>query len=95
MNKPIFITGTDTGVGKTFVTAALGKMFQEEGFDIGVMKPVQCGGTDAAWLKRQLNLQDDLRDINPYFAPEPLSPHLAFARQRKTIQISRIKKKIY
>src|SRR3989338_6685419 len=88
----IFITGTDTGVGKTVVTSCLGILLQEEGFDVGVMKPVQCAGDDAKFLKKSLGLNDPLRQINPCFAPEPLSPHLAFARQKKSINIYVLKK---
>jgi len=89
--KGIFITGTDTGVGKTVATLVLGILLQEEGVDVGVMKPVQCAGHDARFLKKSLNIKDPLEKINPYFAKEPLSPHLAFARQKKTINIKRIK----
>jgi dethiobiotin synthetase len=46
------------------------------------MKPVQCGGQDAQFLKKVLGLQDELRVINPFYAPEPLSPHLAFRRAK-------------
>ena len=83
--KTIFITGTDTGVGKTIVTYALGVLLQEKGFDVGVMKPVQCGGHDAQWLKDNLKIKDDLNSINPYFAKEPLSPQLAFQREHRRI----------
>ena len=83
--KTIFITGTDTGAGKTIVTYALGVLLQDKGFDVGVMKPVQCGGHDALWLKRHLGIKDHIESINPYFAKEPLSPHLAFQRERRRI----------
>ena len=46
-HKGIFVTGTDTGVGKTIVTLALGTLFQDREIDVGVMKPVQCAGNDA------------------------------------------------
>ena len=85
-----FVTGTDTEVGKTFVTALLGRVFQEMGRDVGVMKPVQCGGDDAAFLRKVLGISDPLSEINPCYAPEPLSPHLAFARQKKRVEVSRI-----
>jgi dethiobiotin synthetase len=42
----IFITGTDTGVGKTMVTAALAAFLRVEGYDVGVMKPVHTGCRD-------------------------------------------------
>lgn len=88
--KKIFITGTDTGVGKTVATLVLGTLLQEQNFNVGVMKPVQCAGGDAQFLKKYLNLSDPLEFINPYFAPEPLSPHLAFKRQKTKIRTSKI-----
>ncbi|MCK5014059.1 MAG: adenosylmethionine--8-amino-7-oxononanoate transaminase [Candidatus Omnitrophica bacterium] len=91
-NKGVFITGTDTGIGKTVATLALGTLLQERGIDVGVMKPVQCAGDDAQFLKESLHLKDSLKRMNPYYAPEPLSPHLAFARQKRSININSIKK---
>lgn len=88
--KIIFITGTDTAVGKTIVTAALGLLLQEQGRNVGVMKPVQCAGDDAIFLKRILKIDDPLELINPCFAPEPLSPHLAFARSKTRFDRSKI-----
>src|SRR5262245_11465992 len=88
--RPIFITGTDTGVGKTIATAALGLLFKDHGLDVGVMKPVQCAGDDAAFLKKTLDVKDPLKSVNPYYAAEPLSPHLAFARGKVTIKPSKI-----
>ncbi|MDE2028566.1 MAG: dethiobiotin synthase, partial [Candidatus Omnitrophica bacterium] len=79
-SKVFFITATDTGVGKTITTLVLGLWLRRRGCKVGVMKPVQCAGSDARFLKMALGLDDDLRVINPYYAPEPLSPHLAFRR---------------
>ncbi len=90
MKKGIFVTGTDTGVGKTVAVAVLGTLLKDRGFDVGVMKPVQCGGRDAAFLKRTLGVTDPPREVNPYFAPEPLSPHIAFERQRTRVSVKRI-----
>jgi len=81
-SKVIFITATDTGVGKTVVTYCLGALLQAQGFNVGVMKPVQCAGEDAQFLKKALGLRDKLKLINPFCAPEPLSPHLAFRRAK-------------
>jgi adenosylmethionine---8-amino-7-oxononanoate aminotransferase len=88
----IFITATDTDAGKTVASLVLGVLLQDKGLDIGVMKPVQCAGQDAFFLKEQLGIQDSLSDINPYFAQESLSPHLAFSRAKKMIRPQRIKK---
>jgi dethiobiotin synthetase len=81
-SKVVFITSTDTGVGKTVAVYVLGVLLRDQGLDIGVMKPVQCAGQDAQFLKKVLGLKDDLREINPFYAPEPLSPHLAFRRSK-------------
>lgn len=86
----IFITGTDTGVGKTVVTCVLAALLKEQGVNVGVMKPVQCAGRDAVFLRKFLDLPDPLKLINPYFAPEPLSPHVAFRRHKMPIRVSRI-----
>jgi dethiobiotin synthetase len=81
-SKVIFITATDTAVGKTVTAYVLGVLFDAQGFNVGVMKPVQCAGRDAQFLKKALGLGDDLKMINPFYAPEPLSPHLAFHRSK-------------
>ena len=41
--KGIFITGTDTGVGKTVAAAAIARLLLNRGIDVGVMKPVTSG----------------------------------------------------
>lgn len=88
--KDIFITATDTGVGKTVATLVLATLLQDQGYNVGVMKPVQCGGDDAAFLKKSLQLSDQLVEINPCFAREPLSPHLAFLRDKRKIDLKKI-----
>jgi dethiobiotin synthetase len=80
--KVIFITATDTAVGKTVAAFVVGVLLESRGFDVGVMKPVQCAGGDAPFLKKVLDVQDELKVINPFYAPEPLSPHLAFRRSK-------------
>ena len=87
----IFITGTDTGVGKTVATLVLATLLQDQGYNVGVMKPVQCGGDDAAFLKKSLRLSDQLVEINPCFAREPLSPHLAFRGEKRKIDVEKIR----
>ncbi|MBI5149992.1 MAG: adenosylmethionine--8-amino-7-oxononanoate transaminase [Candidatus Omnitrophica bacterium] len=88
--KGIFITATDTGVGKTIATLVLATLLREQGHDVGVMKPVQCGGVDAVFLKKSLQISDPLAEINPCFAREPLSPHLAFKREKREIDVKKI-----
>ncbi len=91
-NNAVFITATDTNVGKTVTTLALGVMLRSLGFNVGVMKPVQCGGSDARFLKSRLGIDDSMELINPCYAKEPLSPHLAFKRARKSVDVAKIKK---
>lgn len=86
MNKDFFITGTDTGVGKTWATIALMHYFKEQGLTVVGMKPVAAG---CEWLDGQLKNEDALliqqnasialeyEEINPYAFEMPVSPHLA------------------
>ncbi|MDF2439771.1 MAG: dethiobiotin synthetase [Abditibacteriota bacterium] len=87
--QSLFITGTDTGVGKTMVTALLALHWRKLGFDVGVMKPfatgcsLACGELvcdDARWLKETVGLDDDLDLINPARWEEPLAPLVAARR---------------
>ena len=89
-HKGIFITGTDTGVGKTITTLVLATLLREQGYNVGAMKPVQCGGTDAEFLRKSLRLNDAPADINPCFAREPLSPRLAFRREKRSVDVGKI-----
>jgi adenosylmethionine-8-amino-7-oxononanoate transaminase/dethiobiotin synthase len=89
-NKAFFITGTDTNVGKTVAMLALGLLLKDKKLDVGIFKPVQCAGDDAAFLREALDVDDPPEIINPYFAQEPLSPHLAFARQKTKIDRRKI-----
>ena len=86
----VFVTGTDTGVGKTVATHVLALLLRNKRCDVGVMKPVQCGGHDAQSLRRALTLKDPLADINPYHAKEALSPHIAFKRQQIHFEPGRV-----
>lgn len=93
-SKAIFITGTDTGIGKTVAVLVLGTLLKSQGHNVGIMKPVQCAGTDAQFLRKRLGISDDLALINPYYAPEPLSPHLALQRAAVKLDKSRILKSL-
>lgn len=89
----VFITGTDTGVGKTFVTALLAQCLIEQGLEVGVMKPISCGpqkDNDAIKLKRQFKLKDPLNLINPIRLPLPLAPYAAAALLKKKINLKKI-----
>jgi dethiobiotin synthetase len=95
----IFITGTDTGVGKTFVGAGLVATLRERGIDVGVMKPAETGCVlrkgvlvprDALKLMKAGGVDDPLDLVNPYRFRDPLAPASAAAHAGKTIGIKRI-----
>ncbi len=85
--RPIFVTGTDTGIGKTVVTCGLAAFFAlRKGLDVGVLKPFEAGLTlhgkdllpwDAILLKEASGSQDDLSLINPYCFESPVAPETA------------------
>jgi dethiobiotin synthetase len=64
--KSYFITGTDTGVGKTWVACLLAKIWREQGLRVGVFKPAESGsGGDALKLKRASGCPLPLEIIRP------------------------------
>ena len=88
----LFITGTDTGVGKTLVTAALARYASRCGLRVAVMKPCETGvsdpaglGADGELLRWAADSEDDISLISPYRLPEPLSP--AQAAERAGVRI--------
>ncbi|MFH1739301.1 MAG: dethiobiotin synthase [bacterium] len=92
--RGLFITGTDTGVGKTLVTASLAVGLQRRGFSVAVMKPVATGATlredgtgalslvaaDTVILRNATKREEPTRVMTPYVFELPASPHLAAAR---------------
>ena len=86
MKQGFFITGTDTGVGKTWATVALMRYFKNQGYSVIGMKPVAAGcewhdgilkNEDALLLQENASLMIDYQQINPYAFEMPVSPHLA------------------
>jgi dethiobiotin synthetase len=83
--KSFFITATDTGVGKTTVTAAIAFLLKNRGIDVGVMKPFATGtqqktgykSEDVTILANAAQSIDPEEMINPYFFPIPTSPYSA------------------
>lgn len=75
----VFITGTDTGVGKTVITAALAWSLSRAGKSVAVMKPVQTGTslpgmTDIEFVETVLGTKHNPGDACIYSLSEPLSP---------------------
>ena len=84
--KGIFITGTDTGVGKTVVAAGLAVALKTKGIDVGVMKPIQSGckkkrekliPLDSLFLIKATGVRDALDLVTPYRLFHPLAPSVA------------------
>ena len=91
MGRGYFITGTDTGVGKTRVACALVNALRSRDLDVGVMKPVSAGGReDAVDLLAASGDTDDLDTVNPIALAEPLSPNLAAERSGTSIDVAYI-----
>lgn len=99
--RSFFITGTDTGVGKTIVTGAIAAVLHARGMRVGVMKPAETGcrekrgelfPKDAAFLKKAAGSGLPLDLICPYRFPEPLAPAIAADRAGTTIDLRVIKR---
>lgn len=99
MNKGIFITGTDTGVGKTYIASGIAAELLRRGVDIGVMKPAETGCSmhdgrliprDAKHLMKAAGVNDPLALVNPYRFREPLAPSVAARFAGKKIEPHKI-----
>lgn len=84
MQKGIFIAGTDTAVGKTFVAVGLAVALRKKGVDIGVFKPfesgVSSGHGDSEYLKKMADVSDPIDLISPFRFQEALAPLVAAKR---------------
>ena len=99
MKRGLFITGTDTGVGKTYIAAGIAATLRNRMVDVGVMKPVETGcrmregnlvPSDVMRLLRASAVSDTLDLVNPYRFAKPLAPYVAARLEDKTISISRV-----
>lgn len=95
MASSYFVTGTDTGVGKTLVSCALLHRLRRQHAVVVGMKPVSAGDTgsdadDIAQLRAAGNLRVSADLDNPCALPEPLSPHIAARRAGVLIDIDLI-----
>lgn len=95
MLKSWFFTATDTGIGKTTVTAACAFAMRNKGIRVGVMKPFATGdeqkndykSDDVRVLLAGAGTSDPQDVVNPYFFPVPASPYTAARKMGKTIHI--------
>lgn len=100
MSKGIFVTGTDTGVGKTRCSLGLMACLQQAGYQVAAMKPVASGcertalglrNEDALLLHQHASLDLDYSQVNPYALALPIAPHIAAAAEGVEIQLTAIK----
>ncbi len=82
----IFVTGTDTGIGKTVVSLGLMQALQDQGLTVAGMKPVSAGceqtaaglrNDDAVLLQQQSSITLEYAAVNPYAFEPAIAPHLA------------------
>lgn len=95
--RGLFITGTDTGVGKTYVGALIARQLREEGYRVGVYKPVASGCTvrdgklvpeDGLILWEAAGRPKTLEEVCPQYFGAPLAPHLAAKLEGKKVSWS-------
>lgn len=86
------MTGTDTGVGKTWVACRLAETWAAQGLRVGVFKPAESGsGGDAQALIRAAASDLPLRLVRPYAFRKPLAPAVAAALEGRRISLTRLK----
>jgi len=96
--KAYFITGTDTGVGKTAITAGISGSLRKAGVNVGVMKPIATGipqkigfkSADVEIIVGASNSKDPEDLINPVFFPIPTSPYDATKLLSLSVDVSLI-----
>ncbi|MEJ2695198.1 MAG: dethiobiotin synthase [Candidatus Sulfobium sp.] len=98
--KGFFITGTDTGVGKTIIAGAVAALLKFLGLRTGVMKPVESGCTrrgseliphDGTFLRQIAGTEDPISDVAPSLFESPLAPMAAAGVENKDVDVARIK----
>ncbi|AYA76432.1 dethiobiotin synthase [Bacillus sp. Y1] len=91
-----FVTGTDTGVGKTIIACGLAAVLKEKRFDVGVFKPLLSGisrddpESDTSLLKKMSQTYLSHEDITPFEFKEPLAPYVAGKLEGKLIGIEKV-----
>jgi len=96
MTRNLFVTGTDTEVGKTRISVGLIKVLQRQGLRVAAMKPVASGcewqdgqlqNEDALALIEQSDIKLPYSQVNPYAFEPAIAPHLAAQQVGQTISL--------
>ncbi|OKL37772.1 dethiobiotin synthase [Domibacillus mangrovi] len=91
--KGLFVTGTDTGVGKTMISCGLAAVLKEKKMDVGVFKPLLSGisrdhpESDTSLLKQSSQTALTYEDITPFAFKEPLAPYVAGKLEGNEVRI--------
>jgi len=89
--KIIFVTGTDTDIGKTVNAAQLTRQWRKSGANVVALKPVCSGGrSDARILRKAAGSVLSLDEVNPWYFRAALSPLLAARRERKELRLAQV-----
>lgn len=93
--KGIFITGTGTDIGKTYVTALLAKYYKEQGIDVAYYKAAISGAdtipeSDAGYVKKIAGLEQPDDSMVSYLFSEAVSPHLAAKINNRPIDLNKV-----
>lgn len=90
-----FVTGTDTGVGKTVVGRALVRALRARGVDVGVLKPIEtgvgdAGPLDAMALREAAGVSDSLDEVCPQRFALPAAPTVAAAAENRRVDLDAV-----
>ncbi|QGQ48715.1 dethiobiotin synthase [Metabacillus sediminilitoris] len=92
----IFVTGTDTNVGKTIISSGLAAVLKEKGIDVGVFKPLLSGisredpASDTSLLKQLSKTSLSYEEITPFAFKEPLAPYVAGKLEGKYVTLEEV-----
>lgn len=87
--KGLFITGTDTGAGKTYVSSLIIKALRAEGVDAVGYKPICCGGREDAYaLQNASGGAVDLDRVNPCYLRTPAAPYVAGMFENRDLEVA-------
>ena len=92
----LFVTGTDTAVGKTVLTAGIAAALRARGHSVGVAKPIQSGALatdpdgDAMLLKRWTGVAESASEIAPYSFAAPLAPLVAAELEGREVHLAKV-----
>ena len=89
-----FVTGTDTGVGKTYVSALLIRALRAAGLDTVGLKPICCGDRDdAETLRAAADDELELNDVNPVWFRVPAAPYTASMVENRLPDLDQIRER--